>query len=455
MLVGGTAGAQLLAVLAAPLLTRLYTPEDFGLLAVYASLLGLIAVIASLRYELAIPLPEDDSEAANVAALSLILVGINTVLVGILTVLLRQPISNALGVPQLGPYLWMLPLGVLAGGVYNVFNYWAVRTKCFSTIAGTRIVQSLSMLGIQLAAFELGGVALVFGQFVGQGAGTIKLALNAFATDLFKKVTLSGVKNAAKRYKQLPIFSTWEALANTAGTQLPPLLFSMVFGPASAGLYSLANRVLTLPMSLIGGAVGQVFFSNAAEAHRNGQLASLVVQLHSKLAHIGLPPALILMLLGPDIFSYAFGEGWREAGEFARWMAPWLYLVFVTSPLSTLFAVVEKLKQNFVFQVLFFGARLLAIGSGIWIGNLSITVIIFSATSAVFYLGFLFWIGRLSGNTIISMIKPSIYALLLTLPCIFPGFIGMTLSNSQSLALIASLPVSIIMIGMYYFKILK
>ena len=455
VLVGGTAGSQLLVVLAAPLLTRLYTPEDFGVLAVYASLLGLIAVIASLRYELAIPLPEDAAEAANVAALSLILIGVNTLLAGVLTIFLRQPISSALGVPQLAPYLWLLPLGVLTGGVYNVFNYWAVRTKRFGTIAGTRIAQSLATLFIQLATFKLGGIALLVGQVAGQSAGTVRLGRAAFAGGGFSTVSWTGIKQAARRYQRFPLFSTWEGLANTAGLQLPPLLFAMLFGSAAAGLYSLANRVLSLPLSLIGNAIGQVFFSNAAEARRNGQLGPLVAQLHSRLAHIGLPPAVIIMLIGADLFEFVFGAQWRQAGEFAQWMAPWLYLVFVSSPLSTLFAVTEKLKQGLAFQVILLAARLVAIGLGAWIGDLAMTVMLFTGASAACWLGFLFWVSHISGNTARSMVQPSLTAFGVALLCALPVIIGNNLLAAHPFAWVVSLVISSLLIGARYWQLLR
>jgi len=295
ILVGGTASAQILLVLAAPILTRLYTPEDFGLLAVYASLLALIGVVSSLRYELAIPLPEDEVEAANVAVLCLILVGLSTLLTGVLVWVLGSTVAEALGVPALANYLWLLPVGVLLSGAYSVFNYWAVRTKRFTAIAGTKLRQALATLVIQLAAFKLGGIALLFGQVAGQGVGTTRLGRSALTSAGFRQVSWRGIMKAAGRYRRFPIFSTWAGFANTAGTQLPPLMFAALFSPAAAGLYILAHRVLTLPMSLVGQAIGQVFFANAAEAHRTGKLGTLVEQLYAKLAHIGLPPALILI----------------------------------------------------------------------------------------------------------------------------------------------------------------
>lgn len=204
ILVGGTASAQILLVLAAPVLTRLYTPEDFGLLAVYASLLALIGVVSSLRYELAIPLPEDEVEAANVAVLCLILVGLSTLLTGVLVWLLGSMVAEALGVPTLANYLWLLPVGVLLSGAYSVFNYWAVRTKRFTAIAGTKLRQALAILAIQLAAFKLGGIALLFGQVAGQGVGTTRgttrLGRTALASAEFRQLCWQGIWIAAQRY---------------------------------------------------------------------------------------------------------------------------------------------------------------------------------------------------------------------------------------------------------------
>jgi O-antigen/teichoic acid export membrane protein len=454
VLVGGTAGAQILLVLAAPILTRLYTPEDFGLLAVYASLLALIGVISSLRYELAIPLPEDDVEAANVAVLSLLLVVISTLLTSILVIMLGTPIANLLGVPVLANYLWLLPLGILLTGAYTVFNYWSVRTKRFTTIAKTKLSQALATLAIQLAAFKLGGIALLLGQVAGQGVGTTSLARPALAVPAFRQVSWGGIKYAAVRYRRFPIFSSWEGLSNTAGMQLPPMMFAALFSPAAAGLYALANRVLSLPMSLVGSAIGQVFFANAAEAHRAGKLGPLVQQLHAKLAHIGFPPALLLMLLGPDLFAFVFGENWRQAGEFARWMAPWLYLVFVSSPLSTVFSVTEQLKQALAFQLILLVSRVGAIVLGAWLGDLMLTIILFAGVSSLCYLGLLFWIAHLAGNAPRTMIQPTLRAAGIAFFCAVPVLASLAMADALANVWLYALLLSLLLIAGRYWQLL-
>ncbi|NIC04064.1 oligosaccharide flippase family protein [Billgrantia bachuensis] len=398
VLVGGTAGAQLLAIAAAPLLTRLYTPEDFGLLAVYGGLLALFTVVASGRYQLAIPLPETEREAAEVLALSLAVVAFTTLVALLLVLLGGRALAEALGVPSLSPWLWLLPLGVAFAGSYQAVSHWAVRTRAFAALASTRIKQSLALLAIQLAASPLGGGGLLLGHAAGQGSGTLTLARPALRAVGEHRVTAAGAWAAARRYRKFPLFSSWSGLFNTLGKQLPPLLFAALFSPVAAGLYALAHRVLAMPMTLIGEAVGKVFFSSAAEAHRRGELGPLVAKVHATLAQVAMPPAIVLMAIGPDLFALVFGERWREAGEFARWMAPWLYLVFITSPLSHLFSVMERQGQGLAFQALLLGVRVAAIAIGAALDDLLLTVALFSLGSAACWVGFLVWIAHLTAN---------------------------------------------------------
>ncbi len=454
-LVGGTAGAQLIGIAAAPILTRLYSPEDFGMLAVFAGLLAMVLVVSSLRYELAVPLPEEDRQAAQVVALSLLLVVVTAGLSAIVVVFFSSSIARAVGSPSLAGYLWLLPIAVLVGGAYSVFSYWSVRTKSFTVLAATKVRQALAAVAIQLAAFKLGSVGLIAGQVAGHSVGTASLALPALAKLQPKNIKWPEIKTAATRYRKFPLFSTWEGLSNSAGVQLPPIMFAAFFSPAAAGLYSLAIRVLLLPIDLVGRAVGQVFFAQAAEAHRQERLGTLVEKLHAKLVHIGLPPALLLMLVGPDLFALVFGPAWRVSGEFARWMVPWLYLTFVSSPLSTLFAVVERQDQGLAFQVVLLVARVAAITFGAWIGDLKLTVILFASVSALCWLGFLFWVARTAGNSARSMIVPMLSALSFSMLCAAPLIACVALSNTWPMLWMAGLVASSLLVVARYGQLLR
>lgn len=400
VLAGGTAAGQIVVIAASPILTRLYSPEEFGLLAVYAGLLGVLAVVASLRYQLAIPLPESDEEAASVVVLSLILVlGMSTVSAFTLAFFGTQ-ITESLNTPALEPYLWLLPLGLLLLGFYKVFRYWAIRVRAFPAIARTKLTQALSMVGIQLGAYALGPVALLLGQVTGHAAGTSSLFALAVRGNrtAFRNIKIHDLWWAATRYRRFPIYSSWGAVFNKAGREAPAILFAALFSPVAAGMYLLANRILALPMALVGMAIADVFFSRASAAHRDGQLAPLVSSVHSKLAHFAMPPALILLLAAPELFEFIFGAQWGQAGEFAQWMAPFLYIQFVTSPLSTLFSVVEKQAQETLFSGMLLVVRIGAITVGSALQDVMVAVALFSLGSALCWMGILFFVLKSSGT---------------------------------------------------------
>lgn len=170
VLVGGTASAQLLSVLAIPFITRLYTPEDFGLLAAFTAFLAFFTIVAAARYDLTIPLPEKDADAANLLALGASIVTAISAICAAVFLLWPKQITNAINTPELAGYLWILPIAVFFGGMYQLFSKWAVRDKQFGVIAKTRIAQTASMLAVQLGGYALGPLALLLGHSVGQGA---------------------------------------------------------------------------------------------------------------------------------------------------------------------------------------------------------------------------------------------------------------------------------------------
>jgi O-antigen/teichoic acid export membrane protein len=455
VLAGGSAAGQIIVVAASPVLTRLYSPEDFGLLAVYAGLLGILGVIASLRYQLAIPLPESDEEAASLVVLSLLVVLGMTVLSGVVVGLFGSPIVAALNTPKLEPYLWLLPLGLLLMGVYQVFQYWAIRTKAFPAIARTKLTQALGMVGVQIGGYVLGPVALLAGQVAGQAAGSSTLGTLVVQKrwGAFRQVQWGNVAWAANRYRRFPLFSSWGGAITTAGLQLPPVLFASMFSPKAAGLYLLTHRVLALPTQIIGKAVGDAFYSSAADARREQRLALLVANIHKNLAHIAMPPALVLLLAGPDLFELIFGERWRQAGLFSQWMAPWIYLMFIISPLR-LFSVLEKQAQGLAFQLILFFARFASIMVGAYIGDLVITVALFSIVSALCWLGAIIWITRTSGNPWNHVWKPSLTAFGWSAPLVAPLALFYVFADTQ-LLWFAALLLSGLMITTRYGFLLK
>lgn len=424
VLISGTAGAQLLIVLATPLLTRLYSPEKFGLLAVYASILSFLTVISSLRYELAIPLPKSNLEAAHITVLSIIIVIAMTILSIPIIFIFNNEITAFLNIQKIKEYLWFIPFALLFIGIYQVLNYWAIRCKNYSVISKTKIKQSTLSILIQSTFFKFDTLGLILGQIAGQIAGVSNLAKLAIKSKEFKKISYPSLKKFAIKYKKFPLFSTWEGFANTASLQIPPLMFAALFSPSIAGFYMLANRVLALPMSVIGSAIGNVFLTNAATAYRENKLQPLFEKVFSTLTYLSLPIITILLFTSPKLFSFAFGKEWEVAGVYAQWMAVWLGLVFIASPLSTLFSILQKQKSGMIFQVTMLALRILSILIGAFYQNIILTIALFSFTSAGCWLYFIFWGAIKSNSSTIFVIKTFIKAILFSLLSSIPIIIA-------------------------------
>ncbi len=421
VLIGGTAGAQLLSVLAAPVLTRLYSPDDFGMLAVFTAILTFFTVISAGRYELTIPLPDSEQDAADLTVLGFSLVLCTTIISAFIFIIWPQKIATIINTPQLANYLWIIPLGVFFLGSYQVFNKWAVRQKQFTVIAKTRIYQSVGTLAIQLGGHSLGPLALMGGHATGQGIGASGLAYLALKRPELKKISWRNIKKQAYRYRDFPVFSTWTALFNTASLQFAPIMFIAIFGATVTGLYALTLRMLTLPSSLIGNAVGSVFLSEAPKAKREGNLAELVTKLHSRLVMAGALPLVVLLLFGPDLFALVFGEEWRKAGVYSQWMAPWIYLQFQWSPLSMLTTVLQLQRQALVSQIITFFSRFGVLGIVWTLGsNADIGILLFAIVSAIVYLVRMLWFMNKAGVNVVGILIVDIKWICITLLTLSP-----------------------------------
>jgi O-antigen/teichoic acid export membrane protein len=366
----GSALGQGLVVASAPLLTRLYTPADFGVLAVYGSIVSLVAVVAALRYEFAIALPEEDESAANLLLLSLGIVLFVSLLAGFGVWLLADQLVRSVNTPTLKPYLWLVPLGVLGTGVYEVLSFWAVRKKAFTTIARTRFTQSLGQVLTQaiLGLLQLGPGGLLLGQVVGKtgGSGTLATLTYKHGKEAIKRVSASGVRRVAFRYRRFPMLSSGTALLNRAGLYLPPILLAAFYGPQVAGWFALGQRVIGLPAMVISKSVSDVYMGEAAQLVRTDPhaLERLFVKTAKHLTLVGAPPLAVLALGAPWLFALVFGEGWREAGVYAQLMAVAFLAQFVTTPLEATFLVTERqdlgLARHAIRLVLVVGSLSLA-----------------------------------------------------------------------------------------------
>lgn len=346
-LLSGTAIALLLSYLAQPILTRLYLPESFGLFDTFVSFLGILIPFASLRYEDAIMLPEREKEARDVMRLSVLLVFIASLL-SIGFWLMGPSINRLFGSEKLSSWLVLLPIAMLVLRMAKLGELWLTRQKTFKTIASGQVAQAGVTVTLRIALGDItragSPFGLLFGYLAGLATASIWYAARILRTSKswFTDTNIwDGIKAAAIRYRRFPVFSMPSTLLSALLARLPVILLLFYFNETTVGYFGRAFALFAVPLSLVGNAISQVFFVEGAEANRTDSLAELTRSVHARLIMLGMFPTLALMLAGPDVFGFIFGETWRTAGIYLQILAPWFFLASVASPLTRVFDLLE------------------------------------------------------------------------------------------------------------------
>ncbi len=401
---GGTLTAQIINVVAIPILTRLYSSEEYGVLAVYTSLTTFAAVVSSLSYKHAINLPDDQATGAHVTVVALLAVLLTTAASALVIALVGTQLLAWTHAGSLGALLWLVPVGILGFGCYEVLAQWAARSKMFGVIARTGLRRSAVQVGTQVAGGAAGvGVAgLVFGQFLGQWSGGLQLAAafrKRHATDL-ASLTWRRLLELVVRYRRFPLLATPAQAVNAVDSTITPLLLAYYFGASVAGLFALSHRALALPFFVVAYSAHTVFLPLAAEAARRGELAETTARAHRTLLTIGLPMFAVMLPSAPPLFAVVFGDEWRLAGVFVSWLVVRTCFTVTVHPIASLVFVLERQHVTIIFSSLQLVIRVGAIVWGARQQSPTMAIALIGLGTGALWFGQLLYLWRLSGNPV-------------------------------------------------------
>lgn len=344
--------------MAAPVVTRLYTPSDFGILAVFASLCALCYPFCTLRYTLAIPLHPDEKIGLNSLAACFFILVVNTVIIGIAFVFFHWQILSLFSSEDIDAFWYFIPLAFFLYGTAEVLSYYATRYRDFPTIAKVTAVQKAmgALTKIVLGLFRFDVMGLLIGNVLAESGG-LALYVRTYWKKLkegARHVTRRNIGFVLKRYKDFPLYRVPSQILLTAAGSLPILYFAWHFGAGATGRISLAITVLSVPVAIVCTSVGKAFYGEIASLGRkNGkEISVLTVRIMKRLFVIGIIPFTLVLCFGPWMFRTFFGAEWTQSGIFARYLCFYLIFRFVYSPISDgLFNVFERQKLVFWLEV--------------------------------------------------------------------------------------------------------
>lgn len=356
ILMTGTGIAQAIPISLSPILTRLFSPEDFGLFALYTGLSTILLVFATGKYELAIMLPVKDNDALDIVKLVSIITTLISFLIFIIVFFFNKEICIILSNEEIGKWLYFLPLTVFITGIYQSLNYWFNRKRDFRRLAKNRVVQSSSTGGSQLLfGFQgLSGIGLLFGSLIGQSLTVIGLFIKIVREES-KNLFSFDLKNMKKNFVKFIDFPKYELpsnLLNVGSTHAPNVLFAALFSSNYSGYYYLTQRVLQAPLTLISTSVLDVFKEEASRQYRETGEAKIIYKKTFKwLFYISLFPSIVLFFFVEDLFVFFFGSKWVMAGIYAKILLPSLTIKFLANPLSFMIYIAEKQKWNLLIMI--------------------------------------------------------------------------------------------------------
>lgn len=358
VLTGGAVFAQALNFLISPVITRIYSPSDYGTLTIYNAVLGTISLIGSLTYESAIPIAKDDKKAINLFSLCIIVLSTITTVIAFLLYFFGEGLLGILDAKVITRYKYFIPIGFFAIGFYMVASGWAFRKKDFKTMAKTTYSQSIAgnITKIALGLLYSGPVGLILGRIIGESAGSFTLMISMVRKNLndFKDISLKEMVWCAKRYIKFPLFSAPTLFLTSLSAQIPTIFMSTIYGEKMIGFYGLAFTVTYLPITLIGKSIQDVFYGESASLSQKNakRIKELSDKLMIKLIVLAGIPMIILIAFGPQLFSIVFGSMWREAGVYSRLITISTFSYFIFHPISAVFTIFEEQKQFFYLNII-------------------------------------------------------------------------------------------------------
>lgn len=402
--------AQVFPILVSPVVTRLYGPELFGVIALYKSVESVLSIVITGRYHFAILLPKEDTEAYHLVTISILFAAGFSVLTFLLLWPFGRSIMNALRISGLGGSIYLIPLSTLLVGGFNTLSYWYTRQGDFRSISKGRVLLSLTneVMSIPLGFSAWKNVGLVASRIFSQFVGVTYFGRKFLSrkSTIPGSLSKSGLLGSIKKYRDFPIQSGAAGILNNVSAEVPFFFISSFYGLQVLGWFALSSRIISVPVQLIGSAFSDVFYKKAMEAGSRTELKKLM----SKTVSLLLLPTILLFILvmafGKWLMAPVFGEKWVPAGPITCALS---FLLAARLMYTSLNAVIFVERRN-DYDVKWNAANLaimilsLALGYGLF-RSYFLSILFYSISSAGVYVFNTFWLFRIVGKPE-SSVKP-------------------------------------------------
>jgi O-antigen/teichoic acid export membrane protein len=399
----GSLLSQIITLGLSPILTRIYKPEDFSSLALYLSVVSILTVMSTFKYDKAIILPSNDYHALGLVALSSTIALLTSLIYFIVFIVISYNIDFFDWLVGIQEWLIYVPITICSRALYTILNTWFNRQKRYVTLSKNRVFTSgsnnLLKIVFQVTG-NMGALGLILSEVISQWFSFYLFGRVFWKSNIKKLVILrrSDVVFLAKKYRAFPLWSMPADFVGIFSRELPVLMFSFYFGGTSVGLYMLTLRTVDAPFTLLSSSILEVFKQEATDEYNvNGNCNKVFLNTLKKLIIISILPFLVLFFSAPALFEWIYGSNWLEAGKYAQILSVMYFFKFISSPLSYVFYIVGKLNVDLILHLFILFISAISIYLGFWLTkDISSSLLFYSIGYSLVYVVYILYSYKLS-----------------------------------------------------------
>ena len=383
-LTAGSLIAQVITIAASPIVTRIYSPDALGTMALFTSIVGPLAIISTMSYQIAIVLPKNRDYALGLVRLSLYASIIVTVIVILIGSVFGETILTWLGLKSIERYIYLIPVAIILSAFSVVTSQWLIRNQWFLLVSKIAVATALitNIIKITVGYFYPEPLVLMVVFLLGLSLATLVVffydSQDMFG-GLYKKLSQKDFLRlwcVARKYKDFPLYRTPQNLINILNGSVTVLLLSSLFGLSSAGYYSLTYAVLAVPITVIAGSVYQAIYPKINDVYQNGiSITPLISKSTVWLALTGFIPLILMLIFGQEIFTYVFGDKWHRSGEYAQWLSIALFVQYIGRPAIAAIPVLGIQRELLIWEIYDLVSKMLVFYSSYTYGNDDVVVV--------------------------------------------------------------------------------
>lgn len=388
---------QLISVISLPLITRLFSPADFGFYSMFIAAVSLVGICGTGMYHQVIVITDNSKEVVQLLFLTFLLsIILGSVSLGVVTIAdwLELVGSNEAVITYSGFFVFAVVLYAINQSMYALNT----RRGHFNLMGASNFTRAIIASSSKLALGYFGVLkqGLILGYLFSQSIFLVLLSL-PFLKYVARDRLSVGIKPTnllmlAKKYIEFPKKALPSNAIAVLAIQAPILFLGIIFNPEVLGYYALARSVLGLPVTVLGGSIMTVFQNEAStQFNATGNCQALYQKLALAIFSLGIIPVVLGMLFVGPLFELVFGLEWSTAGYYCAILMPLYLLRLIGKPLGYIFPLTKHLNFSLYMMLAFGFSSAGALGAGYVFNSPVLAVLLISISHSLCYLAMIYF----------------------------------------------------------------